>query len=444
MSLESYLRRILSEYSPYPPKLIVKDTHMASDRRNLLQYYFNQSVNLAELTTARDLVIVHTDPAARPFLDQPESGRPEGFRDWRKFGGPPDAPGQSMHHPAVKEHEFIAWLLTMHFLSALEILAVADTMDNAEASVFLWNQCHAFDNEVAVAARKGQRLPKPLYDSTTFRDEPWTSLLFGEETFLTRSDSVSTDNYWKMNRVQCRTSFEPIVSGDLSDMVVSGSIGEDVDIMLPKSNMFYNSGWVLDLSDSEKKAKRSLNRFGGLGFVDRKKAYYGIVSSGTIRFFLTHSADNSPVDSSQPLVGDNALLWFKSVVICEVNEQRSANACNTEKDVLFTVGGVNATDVTMLDAAGTKFLGKRLCVYLAVPETAVLTSHADLAASTDKLLRAPKLHTIGDEVGMVVTATVQSKHIYRREEACSISHLVWEQHPSKDLDVKYLRSNERM
>jgi len=253
-----------------------------------------------------------------------------------------------------------------------------------------------------------------------------------------------------MNPVHCRTSFDPIVAGNLTDLVVSGTVGEDLDVMLPKSKMFYNRNWVLDLSDEEKKAKRNLNRFGGLGFVDSKKAYYGIYASGTLQFHLpyesfsssSHNKYNSENENA-PAVGDKATEWFKSVVICEVNEKRSvASACQMERDVLFTVGRVNATKyATLLDAPGTVYLGKKLCMHLVVPEDARLTSRRDIVVEskdaggggTTSHVRHPPPKLRGDDeeeqsvVGLVLTATIHNQHIVRREEACSISHVVWEQ-----------------
>ena len=74
----------------------------------------------------------------------------------------------------------------------------------------------------------------------------------------------------------------------LSEIIVDGTIGDGLDIMLPKSKMYYNSGWVLDLSTNQKKVKRNLDRFPGHGFVDIKQAYYGIYTSGLIQFFLPY------------------------------------------------------------------------------------------------------------------------------------------------------------
>jgi hypothetical protein len=250
---------------------------------------------------------------------------------------------------------------------------------------------------------------------------PWTSILFGEQ----ESNSSSR---WRMNPVQCRTSFEPILSGDLSSIAVSGSVGEDLNIMLPKSKMFYNRGWVLDLSDGEKQAKRKLDVFGGLGYVDRKKAYYGIFPSGRIRFLLPYESKQER--KQKPIVGDKATDWFKSIVVCEVNEKRDAGACETEKDLSLIVGGANVTNAVMMDAPGTLYLGKKLCLYIPVPNDAILTSRNELKKNETTKLKLPpdQIHAKRDEkVGLALELSINNRHILLRDQACSVSHVVWEQ-----------------
>ena len=243
-----------------------------------------------------------------------------------------------------------------------------------------------------------------------------------------------------MNPVHCRTTFDPIVYGNLSDIVVAGSTAEELDVMLPKSKQFYNRHFVLDMSDEEKKAKRNLNRFGGLGFVDSKKAYYGIYASRTLAMLLPYepTVRSSPGNNKTPRPSDNAAQWFKSVVVCQVNEQRSsAAACQTWRDVQFAVGGVNVS-TTALDAPGTVYLGRKLCVHVTVPHTARLMRRNEVA---NELLQQEQQFQWNvknadnnsndeqrrQEVGLLLTATVHNQHIVQRDEACSISHVVWEQ-----------------
>ena len=338
-----------------------------------------------------DSVVIHTDPASAPFLDMKEEDRPEGFRDWRKFGSPPGAPGQALHHPAIKEHEFIAWILAMHFLSALEMVA-------ADQSSSILTCSHS---------ARTTSLPPPVLQTQTNRTMNWQSLMLGVP--------VDTDK-WSLNPTKCRTTFEPIVQGSLDSLVVVGTYGDGTDIMLPKGAMYYSKGWVMDLSDEEKLAKRKLDRFNGLGYMDSKKAYYGIFASGPLRLFLPYEG------ARQPQVTDRASDWFRSIVTCQVNEKREAGSCSPEAHMSFTIGGINATNVEMIDSAGTLYYGKKLCIYVPVPKGAKLTRrHAmyqDLKMG---------INNVTDAVGLSVELAVKDVHIWKKSSACSVSHLVWEQ-----------------
>ena len=423
--LEAYMRHIMQQYPSKQPKLIVKDTYMADRRRSLLQYYYNQSLTAPSLSrTARDPIVIHTEPAVEPFLKniRKETDRPVGFQEWRKFGTPLNAPGQSSHHPAVKEHEFIAWILTMHFLSALEIVALAESMtDENEAHRFLYTHCPAPDITRA-ASTSSTLLPEPMYAPAKNSTKSWNSLLFGEK-------SLNDDEIWTMNDMHCRTSFEPIVSGDLSEIVISGGIGEELDVMLPKSKMFYNSGWVLDLGDDEKKAKRNLDRFKGHGFIDSKKAYYGIFASGPLQLFLPYESRSE--NEGQPTSSEPANRWIKSIVVCEANEKRRSSSCQSASDIHFIIGEENATHISSIDTPATTFYGRKICIHVKVPETATLTSIAEIKATKNFNAKRSNIHRSiayrADQVGLLLTITVSNKRIVRRDDACSISHVIWEQ-----------------
>jgi len=356
--LEAYLRHVLE--LPSRPKLLVKDTHLASARRDLLRKYVDLNILL-------DPVVIHTEPASDLFMKLEESFRPIGFQQWRKFGAPPDAPGQAAHHPGVKEHELIGWMLGMHFLAALELF-VASLED---------------ENMIKCLERGKLPLPRPFSSNSS------DSLMFGTQ--------VSIE--WKMNRVNCRTSYEPILNGKLSEIMVSGTAGDGVDLLMPKGAMYYTHGWVLDLSEVERLAKRKLDRYGGLGFIDSKKAYYGIFASGPLALFLPcrGSADDLAMDVIQ------------SLTICEVNEKnRVGDACRAETQLGFMVGGKNVTNATAIKAPGTLYLGRELCLSLAVPDQAKLSIH-------------------NGTVGLMLHVSVTDRHITRKEKACSVSHVIWKE-----------------
>ena len=431
--LEAYLRH--AQQLPHQPKVLVKDTHMAVGRRRLI----------VQTLSDWDHAIVHTDPAAQPLLDLPEERRPDGFQDWRKFGSPLGGPGQSLHHPAVKEHEFIAWLHTMHLLPSL--LLVQASLDGSHSL-----QCpHNLEAATSAAAPEPQPwlvqrpLLPPSPNVTTGGGnvtQPWSSLLYGEPDSRNNASSA-TKGMWHMKPIYCRTTFEPLYGGgDLHDVVVSGTTGEGLNVLLPKSNMFYNRGWVLDMSDGEKQAKHKLDFFGGLGFVDRKKAYYGLYTSGAFTVLLPYQP--SSLDRRVPESGAAARLWYRSLVLCAVNEKRDdeSASCQLGRDVDVSVGGIARTPTIVMDASATLYLGKRLCLYVAVPETAILTTRHQLYNATivqsPQRLRSNQLYLPppdatkndkdgGAAVGLAVQVQVNNPHIMRPAVACSISHIVWEQ-----------------
>ena len=406
--LEAYIRQTLTQFDNRKrPKLIVKDTHMAGQRRTLLSRY------MAHL---KDPVVVHTDPATQPFLSRNEDDRPSGFQQWRKFGAPIGSPGQALHHPAVKEHELIAWMLTMHMLSALQLFVFSET-----ENISIPCEAQDFDSS----------LPPPQSgDITNSSNALYPSTLFGVP------GNTETTN-WSMNPIHCRTSFEPILRGNLATIVVNGTTAEKVELLLPKSLMYYNKGWTMDLSEGEKAAKRKLSLHEDLGFIDGKEAYYGIFNSGTMGMLLpyvTRTGATSKVSSESnvpsPKVGDAAKDWFSNVVVCQVNEKRDAGACNSATDMGYRLGGID-TNGTLMSDVGTLYLGKKLCTSLSVPESAKLTSRRELKHQSGEQDYGLDEPTEGqDEVGLLVELHVTNRHIVHINQACSVSHVIWEEQPA--------------
>lgn len=352
VGLESYVRHVVHTFPR--AQLLVKDTHMAENRRKVLEDY---------AAILRDPLVVHTEPAVEPFLDLEEAYRPDGFRAWRKFGSPQGAPGQTLHHPAVKEHEFIAWILALHFLSALEVMIDGQITD-----------C----SRVFASHEQPSTFPQPFH----LDDD----IAHGKSLFFGSPHGSS----WTMSNVQCRTSFQPTVKGDLKEIVESGGVAQNMNVMLPKSNMYYGRGWVFDLSESEKKAKRKLDRFKGLGFLDKKPAFYGIYSSGSLVLQL-------PVRRK-----------LKSVVVCAVNEIRPQEVCDNAKDIQYTIAGLNVSAVP-LEHSPTLYLGKSVCTYLEAPNATAMSCRDDSLCTAN------------------LTLSVRNQHINRKEQACSISHVIWEE-----------------
>jgi len=297
----------------------------------------------------------------------------------------------------------------MHFLGAMEV-AVDIIVREVDTAHHLLKQ---HDPATVV-------LPPPKHIPSA--NSPAESLLFGLP-----SSGAENDKHWKMNHVSCRTSFDPVLEGTLKEVVVSG-LADELDLMLPKSEMIYVDGWVLDYGDGEKKAKRKLKPFDGLGYIDSKKAYYGLPMSKTLSFWLpwegfTVSGDSGRGNSGNQLRGnkdvelkleeDDASNWYRSLVVCEVNEDRGENECNFEKNIDFVVGGKPATDVTYIDATGVSYLKKRICVNVGIPEGSKVSRKDGSSADSP--------------LGLSLDVTAKG-FLLLKDGPCSISHVVWEEH----------------
>mmetsp|Transcript_55142 Transcript_55142/g.133976 ORF Transcript_55142/g.133976 Transcript_55142/m.133976 type:complete len:225 (+) Transcript_55142:620-1294(+) len=213
--------------------------------------------------------------------------------------------------------------------------------------------------------------------------------------------------------------------------------------------MYHNRGWTLDLSEAERTAKRRLSMYpDGLGFVDSKEAYYGIYESPHLKLLL-------PLDSSgeigglRPQIGDEAREWVESIVLCEVNEKNiEPNRCNLDTDVGLIVGGVNMTSSSvktnganrtasknisansskMIKTVGSVYLGKPICKHVSVPAGAELTSHNHLLRGKghSKYVHEDKQYLEVDQVGLLIQIYVRNPRIVHVNQACSISHVVWD------------------
>jgi len=354
--IEAYVRQIYAttnhEEKKTMPLIIVKDTHLAKERRNLLQTY------ATKYEIATDTVLIHSDPAILPFLSLDEP--PIGFQNWRKFGAPPGAPGQEAHHPAMAEHTLLGWMLAMHFLAALEYYVLSEVVESSLPPL----SC------------------PPDITSSNFPSRP-----------VSTNDTTSSILFDINHRVHCRTSYEPIVSGRLTEIIKSGIVTSDEEestFSLPKMGLHeYNKGWVLDYSDSERMAKRKLDRYdNGLGFVDSKQALYGIYNSGPLEFQIPSAK-------------------VKSIVVCQVNErQRPLESCRLDNEnnppMEYWIQGRNMTG-TIMTQPGTLYLGHSLCVHFS------------------------RIPAVPKSIMMNLTIRIKDIHIRKKEWACSISHVIWEE-----------------
>ena len=376
--MEGYIRNMINSLDSGngPPMLLVKDTHMATRRKALIHNYYRQHLLL-------DPLILHTDPAVDPFLEEDESFRPFGFQEWRKFGAPPGAPGMAKHHPALKEHEFIAWVLAMHFLAAIEVV------------LLLQNKNIQFGEKRSNDSFMKQEFPPPIH----FNESISTSMFYGAQ---------NTEESWTMGTISCRTTFQPS-TGDISDTIVSGEARDSrtIDLMLPKGRMYHSKGWVLDLGEAEKKAKKKLTRYGGLGYIDSKQAYYGTYTSGPLTLFLkSHDYDVSSSKQSEKSLN--------RIVICEVNEVRKPGSCNMKEDISFSVSGI---EVQPQFVEGVSYLGRQICVQLEIPP--------QIRAVNDPRNEEASFSESSKDMGYILEVVVKNKSI-TKDEACSVSHIVWE------------------
>jgi len=375
--LEAYIRQGLS--MKRQPMLIVKDTStsIAQERYDLLQQYIDKGF-------LKDTIVLSIEDTINTFLNVKDEYMPTGFRDWRKFGAPKGTPGQSSHHPGLKEHELYGWLLTMHFVAVLELVAYFISHESETRDLLIDDQ---------------KLLPQPIH-GRNISPLGVFSLFYGQPV----SEQMSSP--WKMNQIHCRTSFDPILKNDLRDIIVSGVTAEDVDIMLPKGAKMYNKGWVLDLGDGERKAKKKLERYGNLGYIDSKVAYYGIKASGPLEMFLP-CIDRDDIEIQSPSVF--ATVCFKNIVVCEVNDKHSKGTeCNLNNDLSFVVGGMTSQDVKPVNATGAFYWGRNICIRVGIPSESLLSKLKGL-------------------VGLSFAISVVTTSVMIRSGPCSISHVIWEQ-----------------
>ncbi|KAL3796749.1 hypothetical protein HJC23_010896 [Cyclotella cryptica] len=379
MGLESYLRHGLAGMQNSPPLFVMVDTKQV--RLGVLQHYVDEGYLLDPIALGGK------EAVKKEFLKMPESTRPKGFQKWDEWGAPQGAPGQSPWHPKKMEHELMGWMLAMYFVESVEAaLAIMDNDDD-------WRERVLHDGLYETA--KG-RLPPPITDAT---GTGVPSLLHGVPS---HEDGRSE---WHMNKVSCRTSFLPNISGRLESIVVSGMTIDDEDMIKPRDDSLFNGGWVMDVGKVERETKEKVNKYGGLGYIDMKTALYGIPSSGTLKLWLPYESTSKHEDMKN---GAPASEYYESIVFCEVNEKRGDNECNMSSDLAFSVGGstVAKGDVTQI-AGIASYLKKDICIRVGVPVSAKISSKEQ-------------------NFGLTVEVAVTNSAVSRQNGACSISHVIWE------------------
>ena len=402
--LESYLRQSQNQLSNRP-MVMVLDTN--KQRCRLLRDYAEQGLIREGLCVGRAKDAV---PQLQEILQS--EPLPPGFTDWDEFGAGPSCPGRGSWHPKKKEHELIGWMLAMYFVEAA---ALAEKMLLDETT---WQS----DDDDPPLLFPAPLVPPPDNPSAV------TELLYGPGPGQ------------PMKQLSCRTNFLPATDADkvLPSIVVAGlapGVSSD-NIMEPRSDETYATGWVLDVSTVERETKVKVEKCGGLGYIDMKIALYGIPDSGTLKLWLPVEDDRH--DGNHEEGEEAAPHWFDELIVCEANEKRPDGACHLDTDVEYTVGGVRVESPQMVSGAA-EYLKRKTCVHVGIPEGARITRLGDLHGGTtdessevvlsaeakQRLSRGGALRDT--HVGLVVELKAREK-VERAQGACCVSHVVWAQH----------------
>ncbi|KAL7576515.1 hypothetical protein ACA910_018014 [Epithemia clementina (nom. ined.)] len=444
--LEAYIRHSQHQLSQTRPMIISLDTHRG--RCDLLQQYTQQNLLQDALCVGKaDAVFGKSDLESFDKQSSAKSSTlPTGLQEWSEFGAPRNCPGRSGWHPKKKEHEMIAWIIAMEFVDALEQAArIAETDPN-----WILTYKDPLDPSVRHYTPK---FPKPL--SRTLPDNQHAPaierLLFGHAA-ISENGGNDKDEY-QIHHVSCRTNFLPATDHTkvLSNIVISGlASGLTADnIMTPRTDQQYTKGWVLDVSTLERETKVKVENCGGLGYEDMKIALYGVPESGPLRLWLpielpSQGGNNKKKQKKEDL-DLSATHWLDSVILCEANEKRSADACQLDHDLELQVGGVAvpSSSIVVMHGAG-EYLKRPTCVHVTIPETSRMTPLDQLQTMDQKPLHdetkqrllqglsSSSVHKKKDKkpsslLGLVVDVRAASR-VTRSAGACCLSHVAWEMH----------------
>ena len=361
-ALESYLRHSMT--LPNKPMFLMLDVN--NRRKRILDDYVKSGAIV-------DPVAINKDKLVNPiFLQMSNEERPEGYKDWEKWGSPRGSPGQSRWHPRYKEHELIGWIIAMHILDGIKAAVEIMQSDENWETTF---EPNSSDHQTVLMEHV--KLPAPISKETEAGLE---SMLYG--TLV--SDDVK-NVIWRMNHVSCRTTFLPSVSGKMDSIVVSGTTNlVDDDPMTERNDTAYEDGWVMDIGKVERDTKRKVEKVGGMGYIDMKLAYYGIPQSGTLSLWLPYEGEPHPHEHKEEDHEIATHYFNKHIIICEVNEKRQSkfHECDMKSDVSFTIGGEPSKRVIPIKSVAS-YLGKNICIQVEIPSNAKITKKTDLHTHTD-------------------------------------------------------------
>jgi hypothetical protein len=362
-------------------------------RSRLIQYYMDANVTV-------DPVIIRHSQGAQPFLTMHAMDRPDGLQAWKDFGV--TGPAQSRSLLSLQEHEMIAWMISMHLLAALELVAADESMGG---------------NQVLLSAstkKPAVSLPPPLSkDFQVFQGRPWESLVRGEydpntlhcyTTFDYTIRNAEMESVADIDNDSTTTAIAP----NLDELIVGGTIGQDFELLLPKTAMWYTQGWVLDLDATTTRSKLLIKHQSSnfLGFPDWKKAYYGVPQSNALSLFV-------PVGTDASLEHAQAAYVVDLLVLCESDAvQESTDSCTLRKDVAVTVGGKLAA-IDALDTEIVATFEKQTCIQVLVPPDAILTAHTDTK-------KASKMF------GLPIEIQVTNPKVTWANGPCSVAHVIFQ------------------
>lgn len=373
------------------------------------------------------------------------------------------------------------WIIAMDLLSALQVVALDiisshEGLSGGNANPAIKKLTPQWKNP------RPRSLPPPLATHGTYN-----SLLFGVPTKKQTSSKIRNneggsldDSIWNFNPIYCRTTFESSTSPSSSklnvlekhqqyqslvDIVVAGSVGEDLDLMLPRGPLHYNQGWTLDVKKAHKTLQRNYDRQHSVRNVDgdrtyhllHHKAYYGIAASGLLTLFLPFQGyETFDINKNIHAVRRNRQLgnkmekvlikandMFRTVVVCELINERLGGTedCRLSRDVSFIAGGANITKTRPVPV--TDHGTQHVCIAFDVPDDASLTTRENveqadheegnkrlLVASTNERLREDEtlqsVTATDTNIGMALEIYVSNPFISWKDGPCSVSHVVWE------------------
>ena len=384
----------------------------------------------------------------KPYLVFQPQSRPPGFQQWYDYNIPFYARTEKTKlHPTAQEHQLMGWILGLHFLTALQL--IADKDENEKKKMV----------ETAMTNFGTSHLPPPFTNSTYYHPLSYgTPISQIPSTESSLSTSSSSNNRWYMKQRHCYTSFRPpfdskvdpntdymssVSSHHLSNIIQSGTVADHLDILLPKGPMFYNKGWVLDMITEH---KQKLKQQAALGYKDYKVGYFGVKASQKISFILPHFGNHS--DDTNKGSKIQASSVFSSLTICGITDHNALNdnACKMDTDMMFYIDGIKSPNISYLKGEEVSYLGSQLCVLVAIPGDSFVTFQdpkedtriLDKSDTQTQLKRSKnnnikrKLHkddkgTLRNSLGLKLEIEVVNPKVSLKTGPCSVSHIIWEQ-----------------